>query len=115
MKNGRRTSDTRNSPRSGVRRPAKAEKPKRGKGSGNHRAGVPDLRGNSTDRKARKQTLLQMNPFCWKCGTRRNMKTATQDRVRGTKSGGKYNLGNVRLACDFCNKRRGGSVQKARK
>lgn len=72
--------------------------------------GGPDLRGNSKDRKRRKEWLLQEfgdGTTCdcaFECGTVLTYDTVTADRypISG-KEGGRYVRGNIRPACIGCN------------
>jgi hypothetical protein len=77
-----------------------------------------NARGNSRDRQARRQWLLDTfgdgttAPCAFGCGTRVTIDTVTADRfpVPGC-DGGRYVRGNIRPACGPCNSKHGGALR----
>lgn len=81
--------------------------------------GGPDLRGNSKDRKRRKEWMLTefgdgTSAPCAFCGGSLTYETITADRhpIPGCK-GGRYIRGNIRPACSDCNSEDGGRLGAA--
>lgn len=73
-----------------------------------------ELRGNSTDRARRTQSLL--NEFgdghkcgCVHCGAVLDKESLTQDKIYTVEQGGRYRLENLLPACYSCNNERGSS------
>jgi hypothetical protein len=83
-------------------------------------AGGPDQRGNSKDRKRRKEWLLEtfgdgtMAPCSFEdCDTMLTFETVTADRFPlSGKEGGRYIRGNIRPACGHCNSSDGQRVKE---
>lgn len=71
-----------------------------------------NARGNSRDRAARRQWLLNtygngvMAP-CWECRTPVTDKTLVVDRIVPGKDGGRYVRGNIRPQCHPCSRVQG--------
>ena len=57
--------------------------------------------------KANRKRLLAISPYCNWCGIRLMIGTATIDHVIPIARGGTNNKGNLVLACQPCNQRRG--------
>lgn len=70
-----------------------------------------DLRGSSTDRRRRKQWLLDqygdgVTVPCTYCAKPLDFDTVTTDRIVPGSEGGRYTRDNIQPACSRCNKRR---------
>lgn len=70
--------------------------------------GVPDRRGNSYDRAARRAWLFKTfgngkTCPCFACGRKLDKKTMTVDRIKPGHKGGTYRRKNCRPACGKCN------------
>lgn len=61
-------------------------------------------------RKFLRETLLSTNPYCFKCGKKLNITSATLDHIIPRSRGGSNGLDNLRLACQPCNEKRGNNV-----
>lgn len=65
----------------------------------------------SKPRPSQKRTLLAIfGPFCYLCRRAFAEDELTFDHIMPLSKGGKSNLGNLRLACDECNQRKGNQV-----
>jgi 5-methylcytosine-specific restriction endonuclease McrA len=67
-----------------------------------------DLRGNATDRRRRRQWLLDTfgdgtTCPCFDCGRALTSTTLTVDRIKPGALGGRYTRNNIRPACHGCN------------
>lgn len=81
----------------------------------NNRAGKPDRRGNSIDRRNRKVWMLITPKFggngthvnCVHCGKELDYTTVEADRIQ---PGGSYRRDNVQPACRSCNSSRANDI-----
>lgn len=77
-------------------------------------------RGNSYDRRRRKEWLLQkfgdgLTCKCAHCGDPLTAATLTVDRIVPGAEGGRYVRGNIQPACSTCNSSQGGFLGNQRK
>lgn len=77
-----------------------------------------NVRGSSTDRKARKRFLLKVYAAnvpnrcrCFRCGLLLDESTLTIDRIIPGAHGGKYVRNNIRPACLACNSSLGSQIR----
>jgi HNH endonuclease len=80
------------------------------------RTRVIDERGNSYDRRARREWLVKPSSGwggdgtkvpCWECGAMVTPKTLHVDRIKPGEQGGRYTHDNIRPHCALCSHREG--------
>lgn len=69
----------------------------------------PDIAGTGDMRKKRRR-LLKNDPHCRWCGCELNAETATVEHIVPRSQGGSNRADNLTLACEPCNRKRGGAA-----